>query len=251
MTNLIKNSIFLPPTRTLQEYVNLIDIPCYCQHGVVRINYRRIERAKGTIIFSHGNAMDLNFDCQNLARALSEATQCNVLIYDYCGYGIGKLQGQIPSEACCLANVTSCYEWLVNRQWQTPDRIWVMGQSLGCVPSNWLAANKPIAGLILISPFKSLRAMAHIYLGIILTNVFGLFVNINGFANDNMAKYISCKTLLIHGTMDQLVPIQHSIELSELYKGRVEKLWLSADHNNIFSDHWPTIIEKIKNFQMK
>ncbi len=66
-----------------------------------------------------------------------------------------------------------------------------------------------------------------------------------------MAKYISCKTLLIHGTMDQLVPIQHSIELSELYKGRVEKLWLSTDHNNIFSDHWSTIVEKIKNFQMK
>jgi fermentation-respiration switch protein FrsA (DUF1100 family) len=41
-----------------------------------------------------------------------------------------------------------------------PDRIVAVGLSLGAVPAAHLATERPVAGLILVTPFDSLRALA-------------------------------------------------------------------------------------------
>lgn len=57
---------------------------------------------------------------------------------------------------------------------------------------------------------------------------------------------IESKTLLIHGQEDQLVGINHSIELYKLLKNPAQPAWISgADHNNIyeFSEVWLQIMK--------
>lgn len=248
--NLIQNIIFQPPQVDVSEFSHTFPIDCYCVHGKCRALFVETELARGAILFSHGNACDIGPNILEFCQRLARATQCHVFAYDYCGYGLGKAAGQVPSEKCCRANVLASWNWLAQKRYITEDRIWVLGHSLGCAPSCYLAAMRPVAGLTLCAPFLSVRAMATQYAGAILSFVTSIFVNLNGFANDRMAQYIRCKTLVCHGTADQVIPVQQGQLLAQLFKGaRTSTLWIAdAQHDCLFS-HFDQFVSNFLNWQ--
>jgi len=107
-----------------------------------------------TIIYSHGNATDIgamNFMQCVLARAL----QCNVLMYDYSGYGES---GGVALEQSTYDDIQLVYQYVVDHVVPEKDesRIIIYGQSVGSGPSCYLCSKKEkIGGLILHSPFMS------------------------------------------------------------------------------------------------
>ena len=152
----------------------------------------------------HGAAAPLTvvFFCGNgscIAQNDDEFTRfrrlgCNAMMADYEGYG---LSGGRPSEAGCYATAEAVYEHLLGRADVDPTRIVLAGRSLGAAVAIDLASRRPVAGLIAISPFTSMRAMArrtHPWwpTGMLLRHHF-----------DNLAKIpsVACPILLVHGLM--------------------------------------------------
>jgi hypothetical protein len=106
-----------------------------------------------TIIYSHGNATDVGamFPLQCI---LAHSLECNVISYDYSGYGES---GGTPMEANTYRDIAGVYEWtLKNICGDDASKIILYGQSVGSGPCCHLASKEDdLGGMILHSPFTS------------------------------------------------------------------------------------------------
>uniref|UniRef100_A0A8C0B8P1 Uncharacterized protein n=1 Tax=Buteo japonicus TaxID=224669 RepID=A0A8C0B8P1_9AVES len=87
--------------------------------------------AKYTLLFSHGNAVDLG-QMSSFYIGLGSRINCNIFSYDYSGYGASSGKYRIR-----------------------PENVIIYGQSIGTVPSVDLAAKYESAAVILHSPLTS------------------------------------------------------------------------------------------------
>lgn len=86
-----------------------------------------------------------------------------------------------------------------------PQDIVVMGRSIGGGPATHLASMHKFGGLVLISPFTSLKCVAkHNFGG------FGSSFVKQRFNNEEKIKQVMCPCLFIHGKEDSLIPYEHS-----------------------------------------
>ena len=95
-------------------------------------------------------------DAEHLAQDLgADFPDLQVAVFHYRGYGpsTGK-----PSEAALLADALTIHDALVERL--RPPRTFAVGISLGSAVAAYLSKQRPIAGLILITPFDSVEAIA-------------------------------------------------------------------------------------------
>jgi fermentation-respiration switch protein FrsA (DUF1100 family) len=156
--------------------------------------------AKFTLLVSHGNAEDIGDDRYWL-EDLHQAS-FNVLAYDYQGYGTS--QGR-ASEKTLYEDELACYEFLTTNLKVPPERIIVLGRSVGSGPAVHLAARKPVAGLVLESPFLSaFRVVTRVPVGF------------DKFPNYKEIGRVRCPVLIMHGTRDEVIPIWHGRKLYEL-----------------------------------
>jgi acetyl esterase/lipase len=89
----------------------------------------------------------------------------NVLIVEYPGYSIYK---EDKSSDRVLDDAIYVFDYLVETLKIDPDYVYVLGRSIGTGPSVYLCSKRKPAGLILISPFTSIRAVAENLVGTFL-----------------------------------------------------------------------------------
>ncbi|XP_043100740.1 alpha/beta hydrolase domain-containing protein 17C-like isoform X1 [Puntigrus tetrazona] len=104
-----------------------------------------------TLLFSHGNAVDLGQMC-SFYIGLGSRINCNVFSYDYSGYGVSTGK---PSEKNLYADIEAAWQVLRNKYGVTPENIILYGQSIGTVPTVDLASRYECAAVILHSPLMS------------------------------------------------------------------------------------------------
>uniref|UniRef100_A0AAV2LLU0 Alpha/beta hydrolase domain-containing protein 17C n=1 Tax=Knipowitschia caucasica TaxID=637954 RepID=A0AAV2LLU0_KNICA len=104
-----------------------------------------------TLLFSHGNAVDLGQMC-SFYIGLGSRINCNVFSYDYSGYGAS---GGRPSEKNLYADIEAAWQVLRNKYGVAPENIILYGQSIGTVPTVDLASRYECAAVILHSPLMS------------------------------------------------------------------------------------------------
>ncbi|MEN9222558.1 MAG: alpha/beta hydrolase [Thermostichus sp. BF3_bins_97] len=171
-----------------------------------------------TLLYSHGNAEDLG---DILPRMLSlQRKGFGVLAYDYRGYGTSE---GTPSEAGSYLDIEAAYTYLID-QGVSPEQILVYGRSVGGGPSLYLAAKKPVGGLILESTFvTAFRVLTRIPL-----------LPFDRFNNLSRIPKIECPVLILHGTEDVLIPFWHA---QTLYRAARDPKRLvpieGANHNNL------------------
>jgi abhydrolase domain-containing protein 17 len=172
-----------------------------------------------TLLVSHGNAEDLGDDrpwLEDLRRA-----GFNVLAYDYQGYGTS--QGK-PGEKTAYQDESAAYDYLTLTLQTPPERIIILGRSVGSGPAVHLAARRPVAGLILQSPFLSaFRVITAIPL-----------LPFDKFPNYREIVRVRCPLLIIHGTEDRVIGFWHGQKLFAL--AHEPKRFLAvegADHNDL------------------
>jgi pimeloyl-ACP methyl ester carboxylesterase len=148
-----------------------------------------------------------------------------VLMFDYRGYGASTGN---PSEAHLVQDTLTAYRWL--RDQGIPSRsIVVLGQSLGDYPASVLAAEQPVAALILVSPFTSLPdALAE--------RLFWLPIRLvpwtrNRFDVASSLARFSGPTLLIASRVDGVVPIGNAERVRRI-AARAQWLDVSPLHHN-------------------
>uniref|UniRef100_A0A8C4LED0 Alpha/beta hydrolase domain-containing protein 17C n=1 Tax=Equus asinus TaxID=9793 RepID=A0A8C4LED0_EQUAS len=104
-----------------------------------------------TLLFSHGNAVDLGQMC-SFYIGLGSRINCNIFSYDYSGYGVSSGR---PSEKNLYADIDAAWQALRTRYGVSPENIILYGQSIGTVPTVDLASRYECAAVILHSPLMS------------------------------------------------------------------------------------------------
>ena len=150
-----------------------------------------------------------------------------VLVVDYPGYG-GS--GGRATEAGLYAAADAAYGMLAARPDVDPRRIYVYGRSLGSAVATYAAAQHPVAGLVLESPFTNARGMArHLYA---LLPRFTLTLHLDNLAN---VKRIHCPMLVFHGDADRLVPTAMGLEVAAAALQPAEVVLIhGAGHNDTY-----------------
>ncbi len=84
-------------------------------------------------------------------------TDMSLLFVNYRGFG--DSDGE-PSQQALVADTLAIYDQVRERLGIPPDRIFPVGRSLGSHMAAYLAAHRPVGGLILVTPFDSVREVA-------------------------------------------------------------------------------------------
>lgn len=154
-----------------------------------------------TILYSHGNAADIGA-MSGLQAMLAKNLKCNVLVYDYSGYGES---GGIPMEKNTYRDVKLVYEWVVKNVTQHEHNVILYGQSVGSGPSCYLASRRSnVGGLVLHSPFTS---------GMRVLTPSRAMACLDIFPNIDRIKKVKCPVFIIHGQKDQEVAFEHGMAL--------------------------------------
>lgn len=191
-----------------------------------------------TILMSHGNAEDISRVEDWVAKTLLPKVNANVFIYEYSGYNSQDIQ---PSEQFVYSDAESAFNFLVNYVKVPQKKIVLYGRSLGSGPSCYLAHKYDVGGLILQTPVSSIYR-------VILDFRFTLPGDM--FPNIDRVSEINCPLLIVHGTRDEIVPIQHSIELFNACKSKNKTNYYidGAGHNNIESIAGSKLFESMQIF---
>ena len=81
----------------------------------------------------------------------------SLLFINYRGYG--DSDGE-PSQEAMTADALAIYDQALERLGVSPNKVFSVGRSLGSHVAAYLAAHRPIGGLVLVTPFDSVREVA-------------------------------------------------------------------------------------------
>jgi pimeloyl-ACP methyl ester carboxylesterase len=111
--------------------------------------------ARRFVLIHHGNGENVPQVAERYARAVGEAANANVLVYDYRGFG--KSEGE-PYETGVIDDAEAMLEWLLKRagQTQAANGIVYFGSSIGGGVAVGLAERHPPERLILDRTFDSI-----------------------------------------------------------------------------------------------
>jgi pimeloyl-ACP methyl ester carboxylesterase len=185
-----------------------------------------------TLLYLHGND-------RNIASNLSHVQRLhdlgyNVLLVDYRGFG--KSSGGQPSEAKVFEDAEATWRYLLEQGHIAPHRLFIYGHSLGGAIAIDLAAHHPeAAGLIVESTFTSMLEMGERNYGYLPVT---LLLN-QRFESLSKIDKIKMPLLIIHGTWDNLVPVEMAQRLYAAAPGpKFMTLIEGGGHNNSGSVGW-------------
>ena len=155
----------------------------------------KTEGGESAVILAHGNAESIDTFSSEFDgfRDLG----LGVLIVEYPGYG--RSEGS-PSQDSITEALTIAYDALVAREEIDAERIVLFGRSLGGGAVCALAAQRPVAAMVLLSTFTSIREMAYRYLA-------PQFLVRDPFDNLAVVENFPGPILVVHGTDDGLIPL--------------------------------------------
>ncbi len=176
--------------------------------------------AEYTLLFSHGNAEDLD----NVVPFMQQFHRLgySVLMYDYRGYGTSE---GTPSTRKAKQDVEAAYRWLVDEKKTAPESIIVHGRSLGGGVATWLASKHPVGGLIIESSFVSTFRVRTVV----------PLLPWDRFNSLRSIKKVQCPVLVMHGTADEVVPFWHGRKLYEAAPGKKQHLWIEGGRHNDYA----------------
>jgi len=173
------------------------------------------------IIYLGGNAETPAHSASSFENVLPGYTMYFV---NYRGYGgsTGK-----PSEQGMYADVTYIYDVLAARH----EAISVMGRSLGSAIATYLAANREIDKLVLITPFDSVESLARERYSIYPVSL----LLKDKYPSIDWVKKIDVPTLILLAELDIVVPAEHSQRLIARFLEQLVtvKTFQGLSHNNI------------------
>jgi len=209
-----------PPTETgpLEEWDG-DHIPCL---------FLLCESARFLIIFFHSNAEDLG-RCRWFCLFLRDQFQVHVLAVEYPGYGVCP---GIATSVAAMENAQAALLFAMQVLKLPLSRVKLFGRSIGTGLALDLASKYRVAGLILVTPFRSVRLLFQDKIGPL-----GMLVD-EWFPNDEAILQVTSPTIIIHGQKDVLIPCGHGEALYNSCTAR--KLFVNPpemEHNtNLTSD---------------
>lgn len=179
---------------------------------------------RSEIIYFHGNGGNISHRAEKI-RPLLDAGH-GVLLVSYRGYGGNPGQ---PSEAGLIADGRAAYDFLIARG-VAPERIAVIGESLGSGVAVAIAAEREVAAVMLEAPFTSAadvgqRAYPFIPVKLLIKDRFDSLSRIRA---------IDAPLLIVHGESDEVVPVALGRRLFEAAAEPKQGVFIpGAGHGNL------------------
>ena len=226
----IQERFFYYPVETINTHV---DEDIFENEGeTIRVSVVNRGQAHALIYFG-GNAEDVDF---NVAPFRDLFPNHTIYLVKYRGYGgsTGK-----PSEQALYADALLIADMLAD---QHPN-ISVIGRSLGSAVATYLAANRTIDKLVLVTPFDNAKSVAAsmwpLYpMSLLLKEKYD---SIGRVAN------ISAATLLIAAEQDEVIPMALSKRLADAFGSQAQlEVIEKANHNDL--SRYPEYHELLNHF---
>ena len=158
-----------------------------------------------------------------------------MLLVNYRGYG--GSEGK-PGEAELFADALQIYDYAQGRA--RGGRVALMGRSLGSGVAVYLAAQRPVAGVILVSPYDSIESVAR---GVYPFLPIALMLK-HRFDSLSRAAQIRTPLLCLVASEDRVIPRPHSERLYAAWGGPRQWREISpAGHDSIADapEYWRAI----------
>ena len=182
-------------------------------------------RARGTVLFLHGNAGNIShrLDFLEMFHRLGYST----LIFDYRGYGNS---GGTPTEQGTYRDAEAAWRYLTVQRHTPSCNIALFGESLGGAVAAWLAAHEKPAALVIASGFTSvpdLGQQLYPYLPI------RWLARIH-YDTRKYLKAVTVPVMIAHSPEDDIVPFEHGRALFAAANPPKQFLELAGGHNDGF-----------------
>lgn len=110
----------------------------------------KVGEGSHALIYFGGNAENVAYNIPAFADMLPDTA---VYLHNYRGYGGSS---GVPDEAAFYSDAALLFDEIRGQH----DSISVVGRSLGSGVASWLAAERPVARLVLVTPFDSVASVA-------------------------------------------------------------------------------------------
>jgi fermentation-respiration switch protein FrsA (DUF1100 family) len=186
--------------------------------------YVRAKNAPFTILLCHGNGGNISYLLDSLQLFHGLGLSC--FAFDYRGYG--RSTGR-PTEAGTYLDAHAAYDWLTSVKGLGPDRIVLLGRSLGGSIAAHLAGRVPCGALAIESAFTSYLEVATGLYPYLPVRWFARFL----YRYDTLAylKDVRCPVLVIHSRDDGLLPFELGVRLFEAAREPKRFVELVGNHN--------------------
>jgi len=191
--------------------------------------------AEALVLYFGGNAEESS----SMLDELHNAPGVSWLIVSYRGYG---LSGGSPGEAALVSDALQWFDYAMALSGSDAKRIFVLGRSLGSGVAVALAAQRPLAGVILVAPYDSLAAVAKRYYWYLPVDL----LLKHRFDSLALAPGIRRPLLCLVAERDEVIPHMHADRLFQAWGGPKRRLLLQEAAHNTTDGHplfWPAIRE--------
>lgn len=185
--------------------------------------YIPLEKHRGVVLFSHGNAGNLSYRLEHIA--LLRSFGFSVLAYDYGGFGHST---GTPTEARCYADIAAMWDYLVTTRGIPPRDILLYGRSLGGGPTTELATRVKPGAVVLESTFLSTADVAWDM------PVYRPWIWLLSHRFDSAQKMgdIHAPLLILHSPQDEVIPFAHGAALYRRANAPKTFVTIQGGHNN-------------------
>lgn len=185
------------------------------------------------IIYFGGNAEEVSWTLAD-RRWPREWT---IVALNYRGYGASEGK---PGERELTGDALAIYDAVATRGDIDRTRIVTFGRSLGTALATHIAAERPVAGVVLVSPYDSLAAIGHHHYPWLPVSL----LLRHRFDASKDASRCRAPLLAIVAQADEIIPVARSSALYDAWAG--PKHWhpiRDADHNSLgaSADFWEAI----------
>lgn len=176
------------------------------------------------LVYYGGNAEEISWNLPAL-RELGVAA----LLINYRGYG--DSEGE-PSETALKEDAVALLDHWLEKTGRAPADTILMGRSLGSGVATYVASQRAVKGVILVTPYDSLVSVGQSHYPWFPVST----LMRNRFESINLAPQLSMPLLSILAGQDRVVPPALGRRLNAAWKGPVTELEIGdADHINLTS----------------
>lgn len=183
------------------------------------------EPGQAAVLYFGGNSDEIS----DTVATIAEETGRAIVGLNYRGYGLSEGG---PGETALFADALVVYDELARHKLIDPRDVVLMGRSLGSGVAVYLAGQRPVHALVLVTPYDSVTSVAQrrypfLWARLIVKHPFDSFTRV---------PRLQLPMLILAAGRDRTIPPSHALRLAERCGGPVTlRVIDDAGHNDIFA----------------
>lgn len=189
-----------------------------------------------TVVYTHGNRTGIEHYLNRIG--LLYKLGVNLFVVEYRGYGKSEDPNK-PSEAQLYDDTLRARAALDTVLDGAPSTVYYYGYSVGALPALQLALDEPPCGLLLEAPWPSVQAFSN---DSTHSAVPASFLTVDTYDNIGKIGGLTAPLLLVHGTADDFILIEHSETLFAAAPEPKEFIRVEGAGHGNYGEDVPTVL---------